>query len=121
MTSQVVERALWSRTDSPQDLFGFYNYLEHKYKATDVARTLVRMDKYNFNPGDFPSLEGTKRADRMLLILLDEMNLARIEYYFSEFLSKLEVRQSVSNPDDLAQRSPAEIELEIGPRTDESQ
>jgi hypothetical protein len=108
------------RWDSPQDLFGFYNYLEHKYKATDVARTLVRMDKYNFNPGDFPSLEGTKRADRMLLILLDEMNLARIEYYFSEFLSKLEVRQSVSNPDDLAQRSPAEIELEIGPRTDES-
>jgi len=48
----------------------------------------------------------------MLLILLDEMNLARIEYYFSEFLSKLEVRQAVSNPDDLAQRSPAEIELE---------
>ena len=28
----------------------------------------------------------------MLLVLLDEMNLARIEYYFSEFLSRLEGR-----------------------------
>ena len=30
----------------------------------------------------------------MLLVLLDEMNLARIEYYFSEFLSKLEMRRN---------------------------
>ena len=29
---------------------------------------------------------------QMLLVLLDEMNLARVEYYFSEFLSKLETR-----------------------------
>ena len=28
----------------------------------------------------------------MLMILLDEMNLARTEYYFSEFLSRLEMR-----------------------------
>jgi 5-methylcytosine-specific restriction endonuclease McrBC GTP-binding regulatory subunit McrB len=28
----------------------------------------------------------------MLLVLLDEMNLARVEYYFSELLSKLEMR-----------------------------
>jgi hypothetical protein len=32
--------------------------------------------------------------DRLLLVLLDEMNLARIEYYFSEFLSKLEMRRN---------------------------
>lgn len=108
------------RWDSPQDLFGFYNYLEHKYKATDLARALVRMDRYNFKPGDFPSLRGQKRDERMLLVLLDEMNLARIEYYFSEFLSKLEIRQSVSNPDDSAQRSHAEIEFETGPRDDKT-
>ena len=29
----------------------------------------------------------------MLLLLLDEMNLARIEYYFSDFLSRLEQRR----------------------------
>ena len=28
----------------------------------------------------------------MLLVLLDEMNLARVEYYFSAFLSRLEMR-----------------------------
>src|SRR5262249_42718710 len=68
----------------------------------------------------FPDLMGQKRDERMLLVLLDEMNLARIEYYFSEFLSKLEVRQSVGNPDDPAQRAPAEIEFEIGPRDTET-
>ena len=30
--------------------------------------------------------------DQMMLVLLDEMNLARVEYYFSEFLSRLEIR-----------------------------
>ena len=105
------------RWDSPQDLFGFYNYLEHKYKATDLARALVRMDKYNFLPGDFPSLQEQKRNERMLLILLDEMNLARIEYYFSEFLSKLEIRRLVTDPSQPEQRAPAEFELETGPRS----
>ena len=105
------------RWDSPQDLFGFYNYLEHKYKATDLARALVRMDKYNFLPGDFQSLQEQKRNERMLLILLDEMNLARIEYYFSEFLSKLEIRRLVTDPSQPEQRAPAEFELETGPRS----
>jgi peptidoglycan hydrolase CwlO-like protein len=102
------------RWDSPQDLFGFYNYLEHKYKATDLARALVRMDTYNFL-----SLKGQKRNERMLLVLLDEMNLARIEYYFSEFLSKLEIRRLVTDPSQQDQRAPAEFELETGPRSAE--
>lgn len=34
--------------DSPRDLFGFYNYMEKKYKGTDLARALIRMDPYNF-------------------------------------------------------------------------
>lgn len=32
--------------------------------------------------------------NRMVLVLLDEMNLARVEYYFSDFLSKLESRRN---------------------------
>lgn len=31
---------------------------------------------------------------RIIMVLLDEMNLARVEYYFSDFLSKLETRRS---------------------------
>ncbi len=96
--------------DSPHNLFGFYNYMERKYKATDLARALMRMDAYNID-----ALEN-ERSERMLLVLLDEMNLARVEYYFSEFLSKLELRLD-RNEEDPTQRSLAEIELETGPRS----
>jgi hypothetical protein len=38
-------------------------------------------------------------SDRMMVVLLDEMNLARVEYYFSEFLSRLEVRRGINKHD----------------------
>lgn len=98
--------AVQPRWDSPQDMFGFYNYLEHRYKATELARCLVCMDKWN-------SDNKAGYADRVLLVLLDEMNLARVEYYFSEFLSKLEIRRSI-NPDDPGERMKAEISLDVG-------
>ncbi|GBE53934.1 chromosome partition protein Smc [archaeon BMS3Bbin15] len=98
--------AVQPRWDSPQDMFGFYNYMEKKYKATELSRSLIQMDKWN-NP------EKSKYHDRMLLVLLDEMNLARVEYYFSEFLSKLEIRRTV-NPDDINERIKAEISLDTG-------
>ena len=48
----------------------------------------------DFQPG--PILETIKKAaddpDNPYLICLDEMNLARVEYYFSDFLSKMETR-----------------------------
>jgi len=100
------------RWDSPQDLFGFYNYLEHKYKATELARALIRMDPYNFQ-----QIDKQEMPNRLLLVLLDEMNLARVEYYFSEFLSKLELRRGVNNPNNESERQLAEIELETGPRS----
>ena len=103
------------RWDSPQDLFGFYNYLEKEYKATDLSRSLVLMDPYNYSPKKFPSIDGAWARKRMLLVLLDEMNLARTEYYFSEFLSKLELRRQVENPDNSSDREKAEIDLDAGP------
>lgn len=106
------------RWDSPQDLFGFYNYLDHKYKATDLARALVRMDEFNFTPQQFSTLREKKRHQRMLLVLLDEMNLARTEYYFSEFLSKLEFRKFSKDP---SKGSHAEIVLDTGPRSKDAQ
>ena len=79
--------AVQPRWDSPQDMFGFYNYLEKQYKATQLARALVRMDPIT----PWKSKRERNAPERMLLVLLDEMNLARTEYYFSEFLSKLEL------------------------------
>lgn len=110
--------AVQPRWDSPQDLFGFYNYLEKKYKATELARAFVEFEIYNrelyedaAEKIEYEDL--SDRSDRMLLVLLDEMNLARTEYYFSEFLSKLETRRMV-DPDDEPDRRRAEIELDMG-------
>ncbi|MBE9257720.1 AAA family ATPase [Dolichospermum sp. LEGE 00246] len=80
--AQLLTLAVQPRWDSPQDLQGFYNYVEKKFKPTDLMRGLYQ---YNHDP---------KMQDRMVIVLLDEMNLARVEYYFSEFLSKLESRRN---------------------------
>jgi predicted nucleic acid-binding Zn-ribbon protein len=102
------------RWDSPQDIFGFYNYLEKEYKATELSRALVRMDPFNYSDGQ--QQDGyIWPQERLLMVLLDEMNLARTEYYFSEFLSKLELRRLVENPKNAAQREKAEVELDTGP------
>jgi 5-methylcytosine-specific restriction endonuclease McrBC GTP-binding regulatory subunit McrB len=42
------------------------------------------------------------------------MNLARIEYYFSEFLSRLEVRRDIHRTDNGTDRAKAEILLDVG-------
>ncbi|HHD63671.1 MAG TPA: chromosome segregation ATPase-like protein, partial [Desulfobulbaceae bacterium] len=101
------------RWDSPQDLFGFYNYLEGRYKATELARAMVQFERYNRELWPLPEDWNHDRSDRMLLVLLDEMNLARVEYYFSEFLSRLETRRGI-NQKDKKERAKAEIALEMG-------
>lgn len=108
--------AVQPRWDSPQDMFGFYNFLERRYKATDLARALVRMDTYNTPKGLDPK---QKFPGRMLLVLMDEMNLARTEYYFSEFLSKLELRRDITNSKIAENRIHAEIVLDTGPGRDD--
>ena len=92
------------RWDSPQDLMGFYNYIEGKYRPTDMARALWALDELNNDDAE---------QDRMLMILLDEMNLARVEYYFSDFLSRLESRPRPNDIEDANERKDSEIELEI--------
>lgn len=93
------------RWDSPQDLMGFYNYIEKRFRPTDLARALYQLDLQNNRNDDF--------EDRMMMILLDEMNLARVEYYFSDFLSRLESRPPADRVADRTLRKDAEIELEI--------
>lgn len=96
------------RWDSPQDLFGFYNYMEGRYKATELARLLWQFDIYN-NPNAKKWRE--KGGLPLNIVLLDEMNIARVEYYFSDLLSKLETRNGIDATKD-EQRRKAEIELE---------
>jgi len=102
-----LKLAVQPRWDGPQDLLGFYNYLEKRYKATELARALVRMDEHC----GLINADG-KADDRMLLVLLDEMNLARVEYYFSEFLSRLEGRPEPGIDDALLLQS-GRIEIDI--------
>jgi hypothetical protein len=49
----------------------------------------------------------------MTLVLLDEMNLARVEYYFSEFLSRLEARPRYAEADDARKRADAMMPVDI--------
>jgi hypothetical protein len=97
--SSLAVQPGWS---GPQDLLGFYNYLERKYKATELARALAQMSR--FSARDLPGLRIESRKEQMLLLLLDEMNLARIEYYFSDFLSRLEQRRGRKIEDDQRRR-----------------
>lgn len=97
-----LQVAVQPRWDSPQDMLGFYNYMEYRFKATELSRLLWGADSYNNKENAHTSMN---------LVLLDEMNLARVEYYFSDMLSKLEVRRGL-NPANPSERQAAEIELE---------
>ena len=60
------------------DLLGYYNEFTGKFNETTILKKLYEA---NF-------------SDKMFIIVLDEMNIARVEYYFSEFLSLLELPPS---------------------------
>lgn len=111
--------AVQPRWDSPQDLFGFYDYLERRFRPTDLTRALIQMDTIGAEEGrgwDPPKgYEKQRLPNQLLLVLLDEMNLARIEYYFSEFLSRLETRRGI-DASDPQRRKLAEIPLDVGGR-----
>jgi hypothetical protein len=84
-----------------------------------LTRALIQMDTIGpetgrgWNPpADY---EKQRLPNQLLLVLLDEMNLARIEYYFSEFLSRLETRRGV-DPKNSQKRKLAEISLDVGGR-----
>lgn len=73
--------------DSQESMLGFFNSIDNKFDAQPVLRLLAQSQKAKTN--DYPlGLE-----DVMSLILMDEMNLAHVELYFAEFLSKLELRR----------------------------
>ena len=68
------------------------------------------MDGYNY-PANGNEAEQVQKG--MLVVLLDEMNLARVEYYFSDLLSKLEMRSKGSLADK-HKRDMASLNVELG-------
>ncbi len=75
--------------DSQESMLGFFNSIDNKFDAQPVLRLLAQSQKAQAK--DYPlGLE-----DAMSLILMDEMNLAYVELYFAEFLSKLELRRGM--------------------------
>jgi len=96
--------AVQSNWDSPYSLFGYYNSLEGKFNATSLLKVL------------YQAQEDTKNSisDYLTIVLLDEMNLAHVELYFSELLSKLELLRGsddVKLEIDIAEKNPYEIKL----------
>lgn len=73
--------------DSQEAMLGFFNSIDNYFDAQPILRFLAQTQKKQTD--EYP--EGL--ADVMNIILLDEMNLAHIELYFAEFLSKLEQRR----------------------------
>lgn len=61
-----------------QDLLGFFNPIEGTYISTPFLDAII---------------EAENNPDQLHIICLDEMNLAHVEYYFSEFLSKMQSEQ----------------------------
>lgn len=106
MGINFLQVAVQPRWDSPQDLLGFYNYIEGGYRPTELSQAMLHLDMFNA-PEQAGPYDG-----QMLLVLLDEMNLARVEYYFSEFLSRLEARPRAEAEGDPEQRRAAEIVID---------
>ena len=115
MGMHFLNIAVQPNWDSPMDMLGFFNHLEGRYRATELARALVQMDPFHSESKRWPApgAHFASTSDRMLLVLLDEMNLARVEYYFSDFLSRLEIRRDVNDKVETDRRK-CEIGIETG-------
>jgi hypothetical protein len=75
--------------DSQESMLGFFNSIDNKFDAQPVLRFLAQSQKKKSD--DYP----LGLDDVMSLVLMDEMNLAHVELYFAEFLSKLELRRGL--------------------------
>lgn len=75
--------------DSQESMLGYYNSIDNCFEPHNILRLLAQSQR---KADDQDGLD-----DVMTMILLDEMNLANIELYFAEFLSKLETRRGLND------------------------
>ena len=71
-TTVVPVQPMWKERS---DLIGYYNEFTGKFNESMILEKLYEANK----------------TDKIFIIVLDEVNIARIEYYFAEFLSLLEL------------------------------
>ena len=71
-TTVVPVQPMWKERS---DLIGYFNEFTGKFNESLILEKLYEANKTN----------------RIYLIVLDEVNIARVEYYFAEFLSLLEL------------------------------
>jgi len=96
-------------------LLGYFNPLTERYESTPLVRLILRaIDDYTTNPAQA----------QPYFIILDEMNLSHVEYYFADFLSVLESGRQENGftrepirlyPPDLPARSTIERDQGIPP------
>lgn len=70
--AKFVRIQVQSNWTDNQDLIGFYNVIDKRYVSTQFLDAII---------------EASNNPKQLYLILLDEMNLSNIEYYFSEMLN----------------------------------
>ncbi len=73
----IPVRPDWTDASS---LFGYYSTFEKRYVKTEFLNVV---------------LNALKEREKPHFILLDEMNLARVEYYLSDYLSAVESRKEI--------------------------
>ena len=71
--------------DSQESMLGFFNSIDNHFEPEPLLRFLVQCT------------EDPEYSKYMSIVLLDEMNLAHVEHYFADFLSKLETRRGTAN------------------------
>ncbi|MDY5576974.1 MAG: hypothetical protein SPF70_05785 [Lachnospiraceae bacterium] len=80
------------------ELFGYYNDFTKKYSETEFLKTIYE----------------SHYQDDLRVVILDEMNIARVEYYFAEMLSILELPREeeryISVVSSRADNDPAKME-----------
>lgn len=99
--------------DSPQSLFGFFNSIDNRFNATTLIRAMIQFVDYKSLEKSVKKILDEARTEEevvaylqklavekynlhnaMFMVLLDEMNLAHVELYFSDMLSKLERKRN---------------------------
>lgn len=77
-----ISVAVQPNWDSQESMLGFFNSIDNQFQPEDLLSFLAKCTDKDSGFRNY-----------MSVVLLDEMNLAYVEHYFAEFLSKLEERR----------------------------
>lgn len=78
--------------DSQESMLGYFNSIDNRFDAQPLLRFLIQC-------ASGTSSDAVSLGKYMNIVLLDEMNLAHVELYFADFLSKLEQRRGLTTAD----------------------